>query len=347
MKKRILSLIGILLLSKHILASGSYLASHELVVSSGSITLTTGASKSPAYGLLMTAPNSNFFYMMPSLSVGAYNSITASNDMGIIYSNGSINGTSAGLVIAPWNNGTKGIRMDYNGNVGIGTSIPYSTFEVATGSIVAATGVTSTAPTGPSGGIIWRPDPGAGSGDQAWIRYGVMSGETTKLQIGINNDADDNIELFQGGAARLNIYSGLVGIGITNPSTYLLYVNGTARCTTLTQTSDKKFKEKIIPLDKSLDKVNHLHGVYYYWRKKEFPDKNFEEGRQIGFIAQDVEKILPEIVRSEKNGEKSMDYAKITAVLVEAVKELSEKNQKLTQQIIKIQTELKTLKKVK
>ena len=56
----------------------------------------------------------------------------------------------------------------------------------------------------------------------------------------------------------------------------------------------------------------------YDWNTEEFEEKNFEEGRQVGFIAQEVEAVLPEVVRTDNHGYKSLDYARLTAVLVEA-----------------------------
>ena len=52
-------------------------------------------------------------------------------------------------------------------------------------------------------GIYWATDPGGGAGDAAWIRYYVQSGENTRLEIGISNDADDDVTL-TGGTIRLN-----------------------------------------------------------------------------------------------------------------------------------------------
>ena len=62
---------------------------------------------------------------------------------------------------------------------------------------------------------------------------------------------------------------------------------------------------------------------------KSFPQRNFPDTRQIGLIAQDVEKVLPELVHTDSDGYKSLSYDKLTAVLVEAVKELKAQNEKL------------------
>ena len=86
-----------------------------------------------------------------------------------------------------------------------------------------------------------------------------------------------------------------------------------------------------MPLRDSLQKVTRLQGVNYEWRTKEFPSKNFDEATQIGFIAQDIERIVPEVVKTDALGYKALSYDKLTVLLVEAVKELKvQKDAELT-----------------
>jgi len=83
----------------------------------------------------------------------------------------------------------------------------------------------------------------------------------------------------------------------------------------VTAFSDERLKDNIETLTDGLDKVEQLRGVTYTRDEKE----------SIGVIAQEVEKILPEIVltANDEIGTKSVDYSRLTAVLIEAVKELS------------------------
>ena len=83
----------------------------------------------------------------------------------------------------------------------------------------------------------------------------------------------------------------------------------------VTAYSDERLKDNIKTLTDGLDKVEQLRGVTYTRNEKE----------SIGVIAQEVEKILPEIVLTadDEMGTKSVDYSRLTAVLIEAVKELS------------------------
>lgn len=106
-------------------AATSYMGPNELYMSGGTFEFTTAASKSPSYGLFMSSPDSHFLNLFPSLSAGAYNPLTQVGDAGIIFSSGSINGTDAGLIIAPWSASSLGIRVSPTGSVGIGTSPSY------------------------------------------------------------------------------------------------------------------------------------------------------------------------------------------------------------------------------
>ena len=112
--------------------------------------------------------------------------------------------------------------------------------------------------------------------------------------------------------------------------------------------SDQRWKKNIQPLESSLGKISKLQGVTYEWKTDEYPDVGMAEGKQIGLVAQDVESVLPELVSEDKDGYKAVSYTKLTAVLVEAVKELKQENQMqkelLQQQIQKQQAEIEVLR---
>ena len=97
-----------------------------------------------------------------------------------------------------------------------------------------------------------------------------------------------------------------------------------------TTISDKRLKDNVKPLESSLDKVMNLKGVEYVWN-----NGSRKGQKDIGFIAQEVEDVIPEIVREKQvifdkeEKYKTVDYEKITAVLVEAVKELTAKVKRL------------------
>ena len=85
--------------------------------------------------------------------------------------------------------------------------------------------------------------------------------------------------------------------------------------------SDERLKKEIKPLEGSLDSVTRLKGVSYQWRTEDYPGHGFREGTQLGLIAQEVEKVLPEVVVHGPDGYKAVDYQKLVPVLIEAVKE--------------------------
>ena len=86
--------------------------------------------------------------------------------------------------------------------------------------------------------------------------------------------------------------------------------------------SDYRFKKNIQPLTSSLDKVIALQGVSYDWKITEFPDEDFDNVKQNGFIAQDVEKLFPNLVYTRPDGFKTVDYEMLVPSLTEAIKEL-------------------------
>jgi len=104
--------------------------------------------------------------------------------------------------------------------------------------------------------------------------------------------------------------------------------------------SDIKWKTNISTLSGSLDRIKKIRGVNFDWRKNEFPDKGFSDRKQIGVIAQEVEKVLPELVYTDSNGDKGVDYAKMSAILVEAIKELDAK----TSEIESLKAEIEKIK---
>ena len=82
----------------------------------------------------------------------------------------------------------------------------------------------------------------------------------------------------------------------------------------VTQLSDIRTKENVETVENGLDLVSQLRGVWY--------NKIGEEDRNVGVIAQEVEEVLPEVVKTDNDGMKSVDYGKMVGVLIEAIKDL-------------------------
>lgn len=129
-----------------------------------------------------------------------------------------------------------------------------------------------------------------------------------------------------------------VGIGTDTPNASL-DVRGAVQVQSLTELSDLSLKTAIKPLEASLDKVLQLRGVHYQW-------KHNAAGPQTGMIAQEVEDILPELVRTGTDGIKSLEYSKLTAYLVEAIKALHTDNTHLRQTVEALQQRMNQLPNV-
>ncbi|MBW1898140.1 MAG: tail fiber domain-containing protein, partial [Deltaproteobacteria bacterium] len=114
----------------------------------------------------------------------------------------------------------------------------------------------------------------------------------------------------------------------------LVIVNGSGTYSgTWTQSSDKRYKKNIQPLHNTIEAIKKLNGVRYEYNTELFPEKNFESGKHIGLIAQDVEKVFPELVKTDSEGFKSVAYQNIVAVLIEAIKEQQHKIERLERMI--------------
>jgi hypothetical protein len=103
-------------------------------------------------------------------------------------------------------------------------------------------------------------------------------------------------------------------------------------------TSDIRLKENFAPLENSLDKIKQLEGVSYN------RIEDIEKKREIGFIAQHVQEIIPEIVKYHEDTDTyGVDYDKITALLTEALKEEDSKVEALNTKIAALEAKIQEL----
>lgn len=95
-------------------------------------------------------------------------------------------------------------------------------------------------------------------------------------------------------------------------------------------------KENVAPIEDALKKVKNLQGIrFQYDDEKDF---------HFGFVAQDVEKVCPEVVRDMRDGEKAMAYADLVAVLVEAIKEQQKQIEELQSIVYKKESDVMLLR---
>jgi hypothetical protein len=160
----------------------------------------------------------------------------------------------------------------------------------------------------------------------------------------LRDDLGTNNIIFRAGGD--SFFQGGLGIGTINPG-YKLQVgesgDGTeARANAWNTFSDRRLKRDFQKIENPLDRIANINGYYYYWTK----DKK-DQTRQVGVIAQEIEAVLPEIVSTDKEGIKSVNYSKLSALLIEAVKEQKGLIDQQQDEIASLQNELAELKELK
>ncbi|KPA16142.1 secreted protein containing Laminin G, subdomain 2 [Candidatus Magnetomorum sp. HK-1] len=223
--------------------------------------------------------------------------------------------------------------VNSNSYVGIGTSTPISRFQVNGSTYL--------------NGSLFLTDPRStlGSSSKIILGYGTADGKIHSIYLNnywtefrshpnqgwkfIVNDSinDTTIMKIEGGTGNVEIKGCLIANNVSCPS-------------------DRRYKKNITPITKSLPKLLSMQGLNYNWRSEEFQDKNFTDQKQAGFIAQDLEKVIPEAVSTNKEGFKSIDYNKITPHIVESIKELSNIVQALTKENKALNQKVELLEKM-
>jgi hypothetical protein len=82
--------------------------------------------------------------------------------------------------------------------------------------------------------------------------------------------------------------------------------------------SDRRLKENITPIENPIEKITQIGGYEYDWIPMEGIHEN--EGHDVGVIAQEIQKVLPEIVTRRENGYLAVKYERLVALLIEGIK---------------------------
>lgn len=128
-----------------------------------------------------------------------------------------------------------------------------------------------------------------------------------------------SIDFYNNGAVNsggIQTYTWNAGVSNTGP--YL-----TTGGTNWTAASDENLKDIIAPIENALEKVSALRNVYYIFKNDETKIK------RVGFIAQDMEKVLPEVVNQNADGYMGIEYSATTVLLCAAIQELKKQNDDL------------------
>ena len=295
------------------------------------------------YGVRAESKSSNGFGVQGKAShttgnnYGVWGESNSSAGIGVVATNYSSTGTTygvRGIVTSPsgYSGYFSGGRFQVNGKVGIGTNDP-------------SAGLHLKGTEFPESFMFIQ----SATGEDAGFR--LYEGETVKWHI-YNNSAAGGLDIYNNGVVNaifLKQSNAYVGMGTTAPTVkldvagnarfrnigsgaYSGVVNRTSDGTLTTATSDVRMKENIQTLTDGLDKIMQLRGVTFTWKS------NPEYGTRIGFIAQEFEKVIPELVfTNEADGYKGINYAETTAVLVEAMKELKAENNALKARLEKLE----------
>lgn len=146
--------------------------------------------------------------------------------------------------------------------------------------------------------------------------------------------------------------TGNVGIGTTTAPSARLDVTGNVNITGdlalggQMSGSDQRLKSNIVPLTNVLEKIQQIHGVSFDWNATYASLGYSTERRQIGVLAQEVQRVFPELVTKWGTHDYlGLDYSRLSAVLVEAVKELAAHNEALSQRVQALERAKSTTRK--
>ena len=202
-----------------------------------------------------------------------------------------------------------------------------------------------------SGVFRYRPfvvgDPWEATNGAAGFSRGAIHPDDNAASEGLawNDAPDDEYATFivhpynsRAGYANSDALRGRVGIRTWIPQ-YELDVTGTIRATAnVIAYSDIRKKENIVTIENGVSLVEQLRGVRFDWKEGFKQKTNTDrDKRQVGLIAQEVEKIIPEVVFTDRDGYKSVSYPNITAVLIEAIKEQQQDINKLKEEVKELQ----------
>jgi hypothetical protein len=145
------------------------------------------------------------------------------------------------------------------------------------------------------------------------------------------------------GVDIMYLKDGKVGIGTNGPTEELHVVGDICYTGSIGACSDRRYKKDIRTIGDAVETLVKLRGVSYSWRQDEYPDMKFDDQTHLGFVAQEIKDLVPGIVLVDDNGDMSVDYGRITPLLVEAVKEQQGQIKQLNAQITELQKALEDL----
>jgi hypothetical protein len=301
--------------------------------------LSLGASSAQTIDMVRNPTSNTAGNNLTLQASGAASGATNKNGGNLVLSSGTSTGSGTSNIQFNVFPGTAGSTSDNtattamtilgNGDVGLGTTSPVAQLDVGTSNTTYnATGdavirVSNTSSSGQSpldffmNGTLRGRVRVDGTGN---VTY-VANGGVHNFYVGGDSGVGTNLLTMA--------TNGDVGIGNSSPS-YPLHVNGTAAATLFQTLSDARYKKNEAPLQLGMNAIQQLKPVTFEWqipsdevKHRDEPAMRFEKGEQIGFIAQDVEKVIPDAVLTDSTprARKGIVYSAIIPVLVKAMQE--------------------------
>lgn len=196
--------------------------------------------------------------------------------------------------------------------------------------------------------IIDLPDPIAYHGMFAHVHATGKAYHAHELNgwVPLANEAHTHAALSTPSGSDVVIVDNLgnVGIGIASPTQKLHVVGNICATGTIGACSDARYKINVDNLTGGIHSIMQVRPVTYEWNRAAHPEQNFVKGQQIGFIAQELKAVLPQMVSEDTKGFLSVDYAKLTPVLVKALQEQQQLIVSQNATLTSLQNELTELK---
>ena len=216
------------------------------------------------------------------------------------------------------------LDMSEGGNVGIGTTSPNNKLDIRRGSDGIALELHSTVgdadefvdfkmisgngTAGTLGTIFRHQRQGTGGGDMIILTNPTLSGTpaetirfTSDQKVGIGKDSP---------SVKLEVDGEISGSTIRASGDVIAF-----------NSSDERLKDNIIQIENPLEKMESIGGYEFDWNN----NQQIYHGHDIGVIAQEIEKVLPEAVKDRGSGYKGVQYDKLIPLLIESIKELKQK----------------------
>jgi Chaperone of endosialidase/Secretion system C-terminal sorting domain len=257
-------------------------------------------------------------------------------------------GFAIGTAYAINNTSAQGTLVVQN-NIGIGIQSPAAQLHT-TGSVRFAGLTNGGTPNNivsiDANGNLWRSALPSAGVQNLCANVNFLTKSTNNGNISCSQIFDDGTSVGINQTTNFN-YTGLTVVGSTIPpatGTAKLAVNGVTMSLAYFATSDERMKKNIQNIPDALKKVKALEGKLYQWKIDENANSGMDKNIQIGFIAQDLARVLPESVVKKEDGTYAVNYNSIIPVLTEAIKEQQVSIEEMRNEIVNLRSEISNLK---